>query len=46
MKRVYIIMAFAFAASIMVSLWVGLSGIQTATIAADEAASVTVGRGN
>ena len=45
MKRVYVIMASAFAASIMVSLWVGLSGIQTANMAADQADSITVGQG-
>jgi len=38
MKSTYAIMAFAFAASITVSLWVGLSDIQTAKhLAADEA---------
>jgi hypothetical protein len=45
MKQLYVIMAFGFAASLMVSLWVGISGIQTANMPADEVGSITVGRG-
>jgi hypothetical protein len=41
----YAFMAFAFAASIMVSLWVGLIGIETSKNFAADQAYTAVGRG-
>ena len=45
MTKAYAFSAFALAAVVTVSLWVGLSGVQTArNLTAEEAGAVTIGR--
>jgi hypothetical protein len=45
MTKLYAFSAFALAVILTVSLWVGLSGNQTAgNLAAEEAGGVTIGR--